>query len=284
MKHISLGGLDVSRIGLGTMAMSGYYLDPTSNDAESIRTIQRALDLGVTHIDTAEIYGPFHSEEIVGRAIKGRRDQVVIATKFGLVSHSDGGPGVLDSGPTPDPAGPVELERHAAPRPHILFDCKMRVLHQPLRSRQPGAAAIAPFDPGLHEGCTRCRQKSRHRSSKPIGGRHKIRIEDGDIGRVAKSHAGSQRAGFEAAAIATTNVVRVYPISPQSRDCMLGDIRREIGAVVQYLDLQTVMGPVKSTGRPDRTLDHHRLVIDGDLDQHTRQFVRQLWCCRFSTR
>ncbi|MGH9093273.1 MAG: aldo/keto reductase, partial [Acidimicrobiales bacterium] len=57
MKHISLGGLDVSRIGLGTMAMSGYYLDSDSSDAESIRTIQRALELGVTLIDTAEIYG-----------------------------------------------------------------------------------------------------------------------------------------------------------------------------------------------------------------------------------
>jgi aryl-alcohol dehydrogenase-like predicted oxidoreductase len=99
MKHISLGGLDVSRIGLGTMAMSGYYLDPTSSDAESIRTIQRALDLGVTHIDTAEIYGPYANEELVGRAIKGRRDDVVLATKFGFVSHSGGGPGVLDSSP-----------------------------------------------------------------------------------------------------------------------------------------------------------------------------------------
>jgi len=100
MKHISLGGLDVSRIGLGTMAMSGYYLDPTSSDAESIRTIQRALDLGVTHIDTAEIYGPYANEELVGRAIKGRRDDVVVATKFGLVSHAGRGPGVLDSSPT----------------------------------------------------------------------------------------------------------------------------------------------------------------------------------------
>ena len=99
MKHISLGGLDVSRIGLGTMAMSGYYLDPDSSDAESIRTIQRALDLGVTHIDTAEIYGPYANEELVGRAIKGRRDEVVVATKFGFVSHSGGGPGVLDSSP-----------------------------------------------------------------------------------------------------------------------------------------------------------------------------------------
>jgi aryl-alcohol dehydrogenase-like predicted oxidoreductase len=99
MKHISLGGLDVSRIGLGTMAMSGYYLDPDSSDAESIRTIQRALELGVTHIDTAEIYGPYANEELVGRALKGRRDDVVVAAKFGFVSHSGGGPGVLDSSP-----------------------------------------------------------------------------------------------------------------------------------------------------------------------------------------
>src|SRR4051812_9244202 len=99
MKHISLGGLDVSRIGLGTMAMSGYYLDPSSSEAESIRTIQRALELGVTFIDTAEIYGPYVNEELVGRALKGRRDDVVLATKFGLISHAGGGPGVLDSSP-----------------------------------------------------------------------------------------------------------------------------------------------------------------------------------------
>jgi aryl-alcohol dehydrogenase-like predicted oxidoreductase len=99
MKHISLGGLDVSRLGLGTMAMSGYYLDPSSSDAESIRTIQRALDLGVTHIDTAEIYGPYANEELVGRALEGRRDDVVVATKFGLVSHAGAGAGVLDSSP-----------------------------------------------------------------------------------------------------------------------------------------------------------------------------------------
>src|SRR5215211_1924821 len=99
MKHISLGGLDVSRIGLGTMAMSGYYLDPDSSDTESIRTIQRALDLGVTHVDTAEIYGPYTNEELLGRAIKGRRDEIVLATKFGFVSHAGDGPGVLDSSP-----------------------------------------------------------------------------------------------------------------------------------------------------------------------------------------
>ncbi|MEV5902583.1 aldo/keto reductase [Streptomyces sp. NPDC052127] len=98
MKHVSLGGLDVSRIGLGAMTMAGTYTTGGGlDDAESIRTIHRALDLGVTHIDTAEIYGPFHSEELVGRAIKGRRDDVVVATKFGLVSHAGDGPGVIDS-------------------------------------------------------------------------------------------------------------------------------------------------------------------------------------------
>jgi aryl-alcohol dehydrogenase-like predicted oxidoreductase len=99
MKHISLGGLDVSRIGLGTMAMTGYYLDPTSSDAESIRTIQRAVELGVTLIDTAEVYGPYTNEELVGRALQGRRDGVVLATKFGFVSHAGAGAGVLDSSP-----------------------------------------------------------------------------------------------------------------------------------------------------------------------------------------
>jgi aryl-alcohol dehydrogenase-like predicted oxidoreductase len=99
MKHISIGGLDVSRIGLGAMSMAGYYNIGAGSDAESIRTIHRALDLGVTHLDTAEIYGPYTNEELVGRAIKGRREQLVLATKFGIVSHASGGPGVIDSDP-----------------------------------------------------------------------------------------------------------------------------------------------------------------------------------------
>jgi aryl-alcohol dehydrogenase-like predicted oxidoreductase len=100
VKHVSLGGLDVSRIGLGAMTMAGMYTTGGGlDDDESIRTIHRALDLGVTHIDTAEIYGPFHSEELVGAAIKGRRDRVVVATKFGLVAHDGRGPGVRDSSP-----------------------------------------------------------------------------------------------------------------------------------------------------------------------------------------
>ena len=98
MKHAHLGGLDVSRIGLGAMTMAGVYTsEGVLDDAESIRTIQRAMELGVTHIDTAEVYGPYLGEEIVGRAIKGRRDEVKIATKFGLISHGGDGPGVIDS-------------------------------------------------------------------------------------------------------------------------------------------------------------------------------------------
>jgi aryl-alcohol dehydrogenase-like predicted oxidoreductase len=100
LKHATLGNLTVSRIGLGAMTMAGTYTSGGAlDDAESIRTMHRALNLGVTHIDTAEIYGPFHSEEIVGQAIQGRRDQIVVATKFGLVSHAGGGPGDVDSSP-----------------------------------------------------------------------------------------------------------------------------------------------------------------------------------------
>jgi aryl-alcohol dehydrogenase-like predicted oxidoreductase len=99
VKHIKLRDLDVSRIGLGAMGMSAAYTGAGSDDAESIRTIHRALELGVTLLDTAEVYGPFTNEELLGRAIRGRRDQVVVATKFGMISHARGGPGVLDSSP-----------------------------------------------------------------------------------------------------------------------------------------------------------------------------------------
>ena len=72
MKHIKLGNLDVARIGLGTMGMSAAYTGAGLDDAESIRTIHRAIELGVTLIDTAEIYGPFTNEELVGRAHQGQ--------------------------------------------------------------------------------------------------------------------------------------------------------------------------------------------------------------------
>ena len=98
MRTTRLGDLEVSRIGLGAMGMSGSY-GAVTDEAESIRTIHRALDLGVTLLDTAEVYGPYHNEELVGRAIKDRRDQVVLATKFGFISHAGRAQGSLDSSP-----------------------------------------------------------------------------------------------------------------------------------------------------------------------------------------
>ncbi|MEH0580261.1 aldo/keto reductase [Streptomyces sp. B21-108] len=98
MKHIELGDLDVSRIGMGAMPINALYTGANADDEEGIRAIHRALDLGVNFIDTAEAYGPFLNEELVGRALKGRREQVVLATKFGFVSHTGRKTG-LDSSP-----------------------------------------------------------------------------------------------------------------------------------------------------------------------------------------
>ncbi|OBK95534.1 aldo/keto reductase [Mycobacterium asiaticum] len=97
MDRAQLGNLHVGRIGLGAMGMSAAYAGAGSDDAESIRAVHRAIDLGITLIDTAEVYGPYRNEELLARALRGRRDQVVLATKFGMISHT--GRSGLDSSP-----------------------------------------------------------------------------------------------------------------------------------------------------------------------------------------
>lgn len=89
-----LGGseLSVSAIGLGCMSLSGVY--GAADDAESVSLIQHAIDIGINHLDTADMYGWGHNEEVVGRALKGRRNKVVLATKFGQVRREGGANGV----------------------------------------------------------------------------------------------------------------------------------------------------------------------------------------------
>src|ERR1700733_13125139 len=82
-RKLGNSGLDVSALGLGCMGMSEYYGEE-ANEAESIATNHRALDLGLNFLGLAEVYGPYLNEELLGRALKGRRDNAIVATKFGI--------------------------------------------------------------------------------------------------------------------------------------------------------------------------------------------------------
>ncbi|WP_137992714.1 aldo/keto reductase [Streptomyces vilmorinianum] len=91
------GGLEVSAVGLGCMGMSHVY--GAADEDASIATIHRALDIGTTFLDTADVYGQGHNEELVGRALAGRRDEAVLATKFGFATGGHGTPGTIDGRP-----------------------------------------------------------------------------------------------------------------------------------------------------------------------------------------
>ncbi|NEN06356.1 aldo/keto reductase [Diaminobutyricibacter tongyongensis] len=101
MKKITLGTgkLEVSRLGLGCMGMSAFYTGAGTDEAGSIATIHRAMELGVTFFDTAEIYGPYTNEELLAKAFAGKREQVVIATKFGTILHRSTNERGLDGSP-----------------------------------------------------------------------------------------------------------------------------------------------------------------------------------------
>jgi aryl-alcohol dehydrogenase-like predicted oxidoreductase len=105
MRTLGPGGPKVSAIGVGCMGMSWSYGDAQPDEAESLRSLHRAVELGITFFDTAEVYGPFHNEEIVGRGLHGVRDRVFIATKFGFdipAAAGLGRPGAFGLNSRPD--------------------------------------------------------------------------------------------------------------------------------------------------------------------------------------
>ena len=158
MEQRTLGrsGLAVSAQGLGCMGMSEFY--GPRDDAESLATIARALELGVTFLDTADVYGPFINEELVGRAIRGRRDQVVLATKFGIVRDPERPDEARDQR-APGVRAPVLRREPAAPR---------RRAHRPLL---PAPRRPADADRGHRRRDGRARPRGQGPLPRPLRGR-----------------------------------------------------------------------------------------------------------------
>jgi hypothetical protein len=177
MKHRTLAaGLDVSAIGIGCIPMirEGNINYGQADDDQSVRTIHEAIDLGVTFFDTAEMYGPFANEELVGRAIKGRREGLVIATKFAMRWEGDTAVG-LDGSPAnarracegslkrlggrgdrpvlPAPCRSQDADRGDGGRPRGPGDGGQDPAHRPFRSgrRDPAARGRGPPDRGPAE-------------------------------------------------------------------------------------------------------------------------------------
>lgn len=131
MRFVQLGksSLQISRVGLGTMGLGGYFHRDESRDCDVVRVLQKAIDTGVSLIDTAEIYGEGHAETLVGRAMKGRRSEIVIATKFSP-EHSDY-QGVMDAAErslTRLQTDFIDLYQTHWPNPRIPFEETIKAL------------------------------------------------------------------------------------------------------------------------------------------------------------
>ena len=168
MRTRTLGDLTVSAQGLGCMGMSEFY--GTGDQAEAERTIHRALDLGVTFLDTADMYGPFTNERLVGQAIAGRRDEVVLATKFGNERGEDGSYRGINGRPEYVRAGLRRLAAAARRRRHRPL-LPAPGGHDGARSRRPGAPCASWSRPArsAHAGISRPRRRpsaGRTRSSR----------------------------------------------------------------------------------------------------------------------
>jgi hypothetical protein len=164
MKTTTLGTstpIEVSRIGLGLMGISAFYTGAGQDDADGARTILGALDRGVTFLDTAEMYGPYTNEELLGKTLAeaGRRDEVVIATKFGTIRHTTTGERGLDG--TPANVLAVEGRCAAAHRPH------RHLLPAPDGPRRPSRTRSARWpssSPKARSAATACRRPRSRRS------------------------------------------------------------------------------------------------------------------------